>query len=162
METGSNGGRRTRSIAAAALTSKAGRATRCWSSPRVTTETSPDRSTIGKSPKSNSASSFALPLFTNLATHIACRDLKRFNLYSDLSIIVPVHEAAQPQASTAGPPGARAGETKKGLFQEKYNAPPPNPCSRVRTKQARGALFTPCYMTIKFYRTGPILPDSVT
>lgn len=44
--------------------------------------------------KSYCTSRFALPLFTNIAIYTACRDTKRFNSHSDLSVILPVHETA--------------------------------------------------------------------
>lgn len=42
--------------------------------------------------QSNSPSHCTLPLFTNTAIYIVCRDIKCFNLYSDLPIILPMHE----------------------------------------------------------------------
>lgn len=90
METGSDNGRRNSSIAAVAKLENP-----CTAGPLHKLQHKPLQTVAllaNHCLKSNSSSSSALPLFTNIAVDIACRDMKRFNFYSDLSIIFPMQE----------------------------------------------------------------------
>lgn len=92
METGSDDGRSSGSIAAIVLAKLENPHA---AGPLRKSEQKPDQTVAllaNHCLRNNSTSNSALPLFTNIAIHSAYRDVKSFDLYRDLSIIFPMHE----------------------------------------------------------------------
>lgn len=145
METGSDDGRSSSSRAAIAL---AKLENPCGAGPLRKSQQKPDQTVAllaNHCLKSNSTSNSALPLLTNTAIHIAYRDVKCFNLHSDLSIIIPMHETTQRLKLAQLDLQCQIRRNRKGPFPRKIQHSFPQPlltCMGENQAGLRGFIYS--------------------